>query len=295
MDLHGLDLSALNTTLFSNAAAWGNWFVNGWDNRLNSAVALTSAAVNTFAFPGGLYFMSSDDSTNNHTYRRMEMHSAYSVDTVNTVVRTGGASDGVSSFSDKVVFSGNVLLHSPNYKTLARYWSTTGSSVTATVYFVANAATALTNADLSLDVESLSNSGNIRSGIASNFIADFLTGGSAHSSDTSAWDTGASARINNHSYVVGDVFKTATCPGQIFIVTTAGTSATSEPAAYTGVTDGTQITTDRNGGSMTVRCMIRQKMTQAFTPQNAGMVMGRFQSTLAVGSTIFVDPKLYIS
>lgn len=295
MDLHGLDLSALNTTLFSNTAAWGNWFVNGWDNRLNSAVALTSATVGSIASPGGFFFMSSDDSTNNRTYRRMEMRGHYSVDTVSTVARTGGASDGVSSFSDKVVFGNSLQIEEGVYKVLSRYWSATGSSVTATIYFVVSAATALTNADLSLDVEALTNSGNIQGSITSNFIADFLTAGSPHATDTSAWDTGAPARIDNHAYAVGDVFKTATCPGQIFIVTTAGTSATSEPAAYTGVADGTQITTDRNGGSMTVRCMIRQKMTQAFTPQVAGMVLATIRSNQATGSTLFIDPKLYIA
>jgi hypothetical protein len=295
MDLHGLDLSALNTTLFSNAAAWGNWFVNGWDNRLNSAVALTSATPGAIASPGGFFFMSSDDSTNNRTYRRMEMRGHYSVDTVSTVVRTGGASDGVSSFSDKVVFGNSLQIGEGVYKVLSRYWSATGSSVTATIYFVVSAATALTNADLSLDVEALTNSGNIQGSVTSNFIADFLTAGSPHATDTSAWDTGAPARINNHVYAVGDVFKTATCPGQIFIVTTGGTSATSEPAAYTGVADGTQITTDRNGGSMTVRCMIRQKMTQAFTPQVAGMVLATIRSNQATGSTLFIDPKLYIA
>jgi hypothetical protein len=61
------------------------------------------------------------------------------------------------------------------------------------------------------------------------------------------------------------------------------------------VADGTQITTDRNGGSMTVRCMIRQKMTQAFTPQVAGMVLATIRSNQATGSTLFIDPKLYIA
>jgi hypothetical protein len=239
-----------------------------------------------------------DDTTGNTNYRFAWYMSGGIVAQDILVVRTGGATDGVTPQSWKVTTNttGPPTLFMPQeLPPIARRYNTTGS-VTATIYFVTDTAAVLDNSQIWMDVEGLTNSGSPLSTLSSDRIADLIPGTSVsgHSSDTSAWDTGAAARQDNHAYSVGDVFKTATAPGQIFRVTTAGTSATSEPAAYTGVTDGTQITTDRNGGGMVVRCMVRQKLTKTFTLQKKGVVFAA--PRLATATLVaYIDPNLNLA
>lgn len=295
--LHGVDLSALSTSIIPSAS-WGGFTFWLYDCKVHASLTPMASSPGTFSNAGDGGFLRLDNCSSDSTnYKLSWMLPGGVVAQDTSVIVIGGANDGVQANSWKIVTASTPAIQAPLIlPPISRRYNTTGASKTITVYFAASAAAALTNAQIWLEVEALTSAGSPLSSITSNRVADLLssTTAAAHATDSSAWDTGATARQNNHAYAIGDVFKTATAAGQIFIVTVAGTSATSEPAAYTGVADGASITTDRNGGSMTVRCMVRQKMTVTLTPQLAGSLLAGIRVAVA-STTVYIDPKLNVA
>lgn len=283
----GLDLSAV-TGLTAQPGGSQLDFANC---RANASLTSPTAASQ---YGGYTNFDNCDDSASGKNYRVFRTPASGTINDDISVIRTGEASDGVTSYSLKLATNGQAGVASPLFFSIARRVNATGSPLTGTLYLIASAAAALTNAQIWSEIEYLGNASYPLSSFGDNFKADTLAAASAQPTDTSAWDTGATARQNNHAYPVADVFKVASNPGRMFIVTTAGTSAVAEPGAYASAVDGDQITTDRNGGAMTVRCMVRQKLAVTFTPQLQGVVRATLNA--AVASTIlYADFKLNIA
>jgi hypothetical protein len=103
----------------------------------------------------------------------------------------------------------------------------------------------------------------------------------------SAVDGGTvAARQNSHTYSVGNFIKLASNPGRIFICTTAGTSASSEPGGYASAVDGGTVT----DGTAQFRACWRLKASVSFTPQRKGIIAASVWDALASSTDLYVDP-----
>lgn len=214
-----------------------------------------------------------------------------------TVYRHDGATENSTPFGWQVITTANSNNgNSPHVPaTLGKYNVTVGSDITATIYGVYNGAALPTNEEIWLEVEYLGTASSVRGVIKDNRVANFIVAGSAHSADTSDWDDGVTARANATAYVVGDVRKVATNTGRIFICTTAGTSAGSEPGGYASAVDGGSVT----DGTAVFRAGMRFSMAVTInsTPsqvQVAGMIYGKVKVG-KLSSTYYIDPELVLT
>ncbi len=123
--------------------------------------------------------------------------------------------------------------------------------------------------------------------------ADALQAGATVTASTQAWDATAT-RANTTVYALGNIIKLASNVGRVFVCTTAGTSAGSEPAGYASAVDGGSVT----DGTAVFRAAWRQKATVTFTPAMKGVVRARANTALASstpGGIVYFDPKLTIA
>lgn len=164
----------------------------------------------------------------------------------------------------------------------------TGSSKTLTLFLCST--TALDNAQAWIEAETLESA--------------TLVGGSYHSTrmglqdtptglttDTSDWTSGTTAaRANSNVYAAGTFIKLASNPTRLFVCTSGGTSASSEPGGYASAVDGGTVT----DGTAVFTCMFRYKITLTFTPGRVGIVKVRpcYATTGSVGNNIVIcDPQ----
>lgn len=208
------------------------------------------------------------------------------------VVRTGGATDGATAIGWKLATTANNARAWPfDFMRTSIYNSTTGSSVNVSVFGVCNVA-APTTADLWIEVDYLGTTSSTIGNISTQIPSNLVSTGTALTADTSAWDTAVTARANTTAYSVGNVIKTATNTGRIFICTTAGTSAGSEPAGYASAVDGGSVTDN----TAVFRAGYRFKQTVAVTPRNAGLVHAIAKVATASTTGLFwIDPQIVLS
>lgn len=156
-EIRGVDLSALGSgkTLVNMVGVSPGRFL--FENcKLGSSVTITTGAI---AGQGGvgvrLVNCASDDTNYRYyaqAYQGEIFHEA-------TIVRTGGASDGTTPISRKMVTTANSRFESPLESDPMVFWNeTVGSSVTATVEVVTDNVT-LTDAEAWVEVEYLGTSG----------------------------------------------------------------------------------------------------------------------------------------
>jgi hypothetical protein len=108
-----------------------------------------------------------------------------------TIVRTGGASDGVTTISRKIVTTANTTKHTPYRSQPTQFWNTTvGSSVSLAVPIVTDNVT-LTDAEAWLEVEYLGTSGVPLGLLASDRVSDpeFGTPANQATDGSSTWTT----------------------------------------------------------------------------------------------------------
>lgn len=291
----GVDLSALNTTLVFNDAdgRHRNDIYEFRNCRLNSSLTPFGGTNSTMippGWPGQLSLINCDDSTNSRNYRLATVFGGGTAITDTTVIATAGANDAVTGYSAKITSGSPATLLPMIFPLVSRRWNAT-SSVSATVYFVVNGAATLTNAQVWIEVEALTNATYPQGTIATSGTADILASGTA-TTDTTAWNSVATARQNSHAYALGDAISIASAAaGTIWFCTTAGTTAGSEPGGYTSATDGASV----NDNTAIFRAGYRQKMTTgSFTPGMKGIVSAVLKAT-ATSATLYVDPKLNIA
>jgi len=214
------------------------------------------------------------------------------LDLVTDVVRTGGATDGVTQCSWRLATkaSANAEGNRTSAPRIAKRITAVGSPKTFTVealvlvnstfdptrrfcfgeFFIPTSATSPVNDRLST---------------RSSFLDS-----TALQTSTSSW-TGAPARTNSTSRLAGYVFSVASNPGRIFVVTTSGTSAGSEPAAYATAVDGDTFA----DGTSTVHVARRVKFEVTATPARRGMACFSPQLNAVSGSVIYIDPKIVVT
>lgn len=151
---------------------------------------------------------------------RFEMHNCDSADTnyrlwvedyygsiksETTLVKTGGASDGATPFSLKMVSSANATYPSGLLESIelpARWNSTVGSAITVTVDVLHDSLTNLTDAEIWLKVQYLGTSGFPLSSFISDAKADVLATAADQTASAATWTTTGMTNPNKQKLAV---------------------------------------------------------------------------------------------
>jgi hypothetical protein len=292
--VRGVDFSAQNGNFFTaSITPAGRSVVE--DCQFHASTVLPAATSPLFG--DYLRFTNCDDNTSGHNYRFKHYNSGVVITDDGAVIHTGGASDGVTSLSHKYTTTivngatGNFFFPDNGYWMKGRYL-TTGSSKTLTINIIAFTSALPTNANMWLESEMLTTAG-VPLGTPNTSRVNMSTSaGTNLTTNTEAWDSGSvAARQNSHAYSLNDQIKVATNSGRVFICTTAGTSAGSEPGGFATAVDGGSVT---DSGAI-FRAGWRCQLSQSFTPRVKGFLRARVQAALATGAIFNVDPKLVIS
>lgn len=288
----GCDFSAFSGTIVGiNAAVYANKFIFK-DCKMASGTPL-SASGGVVNGQNQIWSIVSDSIASN-TRNELYDYNA-TLTTALAVVRTGGASMG-TAYAWKIVTTANMSWHH-HFKTMAiAIWNTlTGAAVNVTLEGIADPrdfAALPNNDDIWFDVEALQNSAAPVGGYISGTKASPLASNSALSASTAAWDSAATARANSTAYSAGDIYKAASNPGRLFLCTTAGTSAGSEPGGIATAVDGGSVT----DGTATFKAMWRFKQTiTTGTIQFAGFISVYPKVGKASLNGIYLDPVATLS
>lgn len=182
IELEGVDLSALGSgkTIF-NGSNTPNFFMK--DCKLGSSVTLASTPSEPVSTG---YFVRTDSSGTNYRTEKYAYEGTQTVET--TIVRTGGASDGTTTISWKIVTTANSRWVMPYVALPITIWNdTTGSSITVTVYGIWGGGAVPNNDDIWIEAEYLGSSATPIGSYATSTKADNLASGSAIPSDSSTW------------------------------------------------------------------------------------------------------------
>lgn len=154
--------------------------------KLGSSVAVSSGS---HIGQGGpeIMLVNCDSADTNYRYHKESYQGIIAQES--TIVRSGGASDGTTAISRKMVTSANSKFYSPlELGPLAVWNETTGSQITATVEVVTDGVT-LTDAEAWLEVEYLGTSGYPLSLFASDRAADIFASAANQTSSSETWTT----------------------------------------------------------------------------------------------------------
>jgi len=154
------------------------------DCKLGSSVSLTS---NNPSHKSWAKIVNSDSGDTNYRYQKTVYEG--SVYSESTIVRTGGASDGTTAISRKMVSSADSEYFAPLESDPIIVWNeTTGSSLTATVEVITDNVT-LTNAEAWLEVEYLGTSGFPKGSLATDRSASLVATAANQTTSTETWTT----------------------------------------------------------------------------------------------------------
>lgn len=183
--LDGIDLSALGSgkTLF--AAGSSPIFVQLVRCRLGASV--TVAGTPTGHQGEQIDLINCDSGTVTSRQERYRYQGTQTLET--TIVRSGGASDGTTPMSWKVISTANSTWTAPYYCFPIAIWNaTTGSSVTATVEIVNDGST-LTNAQVWGEVEYFGSASTTLASFTNNGTATNITSGTNLTTSSVTWTT----------------------------------------------------------------------------------------------------------
>lgn len=186
LDLIGVDLSAFGSGKNLVSVASGGMPTRFIDCKLGSSVSIVTG---TITYAGvDVQVINADSADTNyrfarHTYEATETHET-------TIVRTGGASDGTTTFSRKIVSTANVTPHFAYESMWMEKWNeSVGSALTATVEIITDNVT-LTDAEIWLEVEYLGTSGFPLGSFATDRVSDPIFGTPANQTSSSeTWTT----------------------------------------------------------------------------------------------------------
>lgn len=198
--LIGCDFSALTAgkSLISVTGAGPQTWIFA-KSKLNSA-ATTITGTNPGVVGPTVWLDLCDSADTSYMMRRHQYAGdAYSE---TTIVRTGGASDGTTSLSHKMVSGATVLFSLPFLGPEMVIWnSAVGSSQTMTCEIVHDSVTALTDAEVWLETEYLGTTGFPLSLFVNDRAADILATPVAQAASTVAWTTTGLTNPNKQKLV----------------------------------------------------------------------------------------------
>jgi hypothetical protein len=180
--LQGVDLSAFGSgNNLITASATGRLDYELRNCKLGSSVSFTTGS-NAGPNRVELRAVNCDSADTNYRYFRHVYQGEICHES--TVIRTGGASDGTTPISRKMVSTADSKPYSPLASDWITIWNETLSSLTATVHIVTDNVT-LTDAEIWLEVEYLGTSGFPLSLFASDQVADPVFGTPANQASSS--------------------------------------------------------------------------------------------------------------
>lgn len=146
--------------------------------------ALVSSA---FTTPGRAEMFNCDSGATNYKIKIQD--NGGNIDQETLIVRTGGASDGTTPISWKMVSAANcnyphITLATPN---MVLWNETTGSSKTLTVEIIRDSATALTDKEIWLEVDYYGSSGSPLGTLITDAAATVLTSAANQTSSSATW------------------------------------------------------------------------------------------------------------
>jgi hypothetical protein len=184
MILEGVDLSALgsNTIVPAGTSAGSNAMFQFIDCKLGSGAVIAATPVN---INGPLVdAISCDSGATNYVQRRYWYQGTLQEET--TIVRTGGASDGTTPISWKIVTTANSKWTLPFESFPISIWNS-NTSVTITVYGIWGGGAVPNTDDIWFEVAYLGSSGSPQASFANTTKSNNLASGSPLSSDNSHW------------------------------------------------------------------------------------------------------------
>ncbi len=185
--LHGVDLSALGagkSLVEASAASPGHYRFENC--KLGASVSFTAG---TIIGQGGTIIEAVNCDSADTNYRYYYEDYRGTIQQESTIVRTGGASDGTTTISRKMVSSANTKLYSPLIlNSVGILNETVGSSVTVTVHVVTDNIT-LQDDEAWLEIEYLGTSGTPLSLFASDRMSDILATPANQTTSTETWTT----------------------------------------------------------------------------------------------------------
>lgn len=184
--VQGVDLSAAGSgNSLVNATVSGDSKYLFLDCKLGASVAITTGSV---AAQGGARVRAVNCDSADTNYRYYDLDYPGTITHETTIVRTGGASDGTTSFSRKFVTTANASLHFPLYGPWFYFWNETIGSVTGAIETVTDNVT-VKDTECWVEVEALTNSGFPYGSFASDRAADTLATGANQPSSSETWTT----------------------------------------------------------------------------------------------------------
>lgn len=183
----GVDLSALGsgkTLVTTNNQPSAGSLVHFKDCKLGSAVTVSATPTGVGDF---ITLVTRSDSSGTN-YRSEKYHYLGTQTVETTIVRTGGASDGTTPISWKIVTTANSRWVFPFEALPIAIWNdTVGSSITVTVYGIWGGGAVPNNDNVWIDCEYMGSSSDPQGSFISASKADNLASGSALTSDSSTW------------------------------------------------------------------------------------------------------------
>ena len=183
LDCKGVDFTGVTGNLFSSGSGVGT--MRFTDCTLDASTTTPSLGANSNYV---VVFNNLDTASCNTNYRSGKSMRAGSETHETTIVRTGGASDGTTPQSRKIVTTANCHRLGPFRSSDAAIWCDgTGVSKTITVYGVWGGGAVPNNDEIWIEALYLGDSASPKGSVIRSCPADVLTAGSAVPSDTSAW------------------------------------------------------------------------------------------------------------
>lgn len=184
--LQGVDLSFLGSGK--------NWFaanggfttdIQAVDCKAGSSVSFATGAI-TGPYSTEIRVVNCDSADTNYRYHKQTYQGTITQET--TIVRTGGASDGTTPISRKMVSTANSKFYSPLESDWIVIWNETLSSLTATLEVVTDGVT-LTDAEAWIEVEYLGTSGFPLGGFVNDRAANILATPANQTTSSETWTT----------------------------------------------------------------------------------------------------------
>lgn len=183
--VEGVDLSQAGSGKTINGATTTGSGVAVFKNNKLGASVTKSGTPNTKNQK--VYFVNNDSSGTNYTHEQYAYTGSHIVET--TIVRTGGATDGITPISWKITTTANSKAQFP-FEAMPMFVrnTTTASNVTVTVYGIWGGGAVPNNDDIWIEVSYMgSGSTPVATIDKSNAPATVLTANAAQTSDASSW------------------------------------------------------------------------------------------------------------
>lgn len=185
LECFGVDLSATTGTIVHNATGTGTAVrASLIDCKINASATKYS----TPTAPGQLMIDYVRVGSGGVNYNMDSVRYSGTLTEETTIVRTGGASDGTTGLSWKIVTNANTTFHN-NFEAppIAIWVDTTGSAVTATIQGIWGGGSVPNNDEIWVEVEYLGASGSPLGSFVNDGKADILASGSGQTAGSGTW------------------------------------------------------------------------------------------------------------